>query len=58
MKFYFYPNNSTKGRRITKAEALEHISEESIKEAMEDHMSDPLEQQSFFVGNGIIEIEF
>ena len=57
MKFYFYPNNSTKGRRITKAEA-EHISEESIKEAMEDHMRDPLEQQSFFVGNGIIEIEF
>ena len=58
MKFYFYPNNSTKGRRITKAEALEHISEESIQEAREAHMRDPYELQSFFVGNGIIEIEF
>ena len=58
MKFYFYPNNNGKPRRMKMSEVREHLSEPSIKEAMEDHMRDPLEQQSFFVGNGIIEIEF
>lgn len=57
MKFYFYPNNNSKPRRMKMSEVREHLSEPSIVEAKEAKRNDPLEEVSYLTVGGVIVVE-
>ena len=52
MKFYL------NGKPITKKEAMKLITAKQLEEAREAFEIDPLEEQSWFVGKGILVVEF
>ncbi len=58
MKTKFYLN----GKKTTRKAIKEMLDEERLtrilKEAKEDFREDPLIQNNFFIGNGILTIEF
>ena len=52
MKFYL------DNKKITKKEALKYITEKQLAEARQAFEIDPLEEQSWWVGKGILRVEF
>lgn len=52
MKFYL------NGKKITKKEAMTFISKEQLAEAKQAHNEDPYEEIAFWVGKGMLVIEF
>lgn len=58
MKTRFYLNGKKTTRKAVKEKLGEERLKEMVKEAKETFMEDPLEQNSFFIGNGMLTIEF
>lgn len=56
MKFYFDKTNG-KSKRITKTEALEHLSKCQLIDAIEAKKADPCEQVSYMTVGGFIRVE-
>ena len=52
MKFYL------NGKKITKKEAMTYITPAQLADAKQAHEEDPWEEQSFWVGKGMLVIEF
>lgn len=52
MKFYL------NGKKITKKEAMTYITPVQLAEAERAHEEDPFEEQSWWVGKGMLVIEF
>ena len=52
MKFYLNE------KKITKKEAMTYITKSQLEEAREAFMADPYEEISYWVGKGMLRIEF
>lgn len=56
MKFYFDKTNG-ESKKLTKTEALEHLSNYQLKEGIEAKKADPCEEVSYMTVGGYIRIE-
>jgi hypothetical protein len=54
---YYYGQHNGKSKKITKAEALKHLSASQITEGVAAKKADPYEEVSYMTADGFIRIE-
>jgi hypothetical protein len=54
---YYYDQHNGKSKKITKAEALKHLSASQITEGVAAKKADPYEEVSYMTADGFIRIE-